>query len=93
MDYDIQEGPCPKCGHDVLHSRRCDDIGCEDGYTDAYEDDPINESPGTWEVCRECHGTGILRWCPKCGTDHVYAATEVENDLPDDDSWGDRDAE
>lgn len=69
-DYEIETDlSCPKCGHDTLHSRDCTNLSCEDGYIDEYEDDPINFAPGEEErPCRECRGTGIERWCPKCGT-------------------------
>lgn len=66
-DYEIDERPCPKCGGET-RSRHCDELHCEDGYCDEYEDDPINYSPGeAFTICEECHGTGVQWWCPKCG--------------------------
>jgi hypothetical protein len=32
--------------------------GCDDGYFDAYEDDPINCFPGEVEECGNCGGKG-----------------------------------
>jgi hypothetical protein len=67
FDYDID---CSRCGHSPTHSRRCTELGCEDGVIDLYEyDDPINFSPGEMGRCETCQGTGIERWCPKCGLD------------------------
>ena len=28
--------------------------------------------------CRECAGTGIVRWCPKCGADYWLAEREAK---------------
>lgn len=73
MTYDdVQyiEGACPKCGEHELRSRYCDVIGCDDGYIDEHDDDPINFAPGEeYSVCQECFGTGRVRWCSKCGHD------------------------
>ena len=44
--------------------------GCDEGYFDAYEDDPINEDPGTFEACSECHGRGGFRVCMQCNLDN-----------------------
>lgn len=66
-DYDIDDIVCPNC-RTQLHSRDCSQIGCNDGFIDAHNDDPLNYSPGeSYEKCGECHGTGIERWCPNCG--------------------------
>jgi hypothetical protein len=32
-------------------------------------DDPLWYDEGETEICEECHGTGIERWCPKCRLD------------------------
>ena len=67
-DYDIIDGPCPKCGADYLHSRHCNNLFCEDGFIDESEYDPINFMPGELvEKCGECNGTGVELWCPSCG--------------------------
>lgn len=66
-DYDVDEGKCPKCGHETIHSRTCNNF-CDDGWFDEADDDPINFCPGESErKCSECRGTGIEVWCPKCG--------------------------
>lgn len=44
--------------------------GCDEGYFDAYEDDPINETPGTMEVCNECSGRGGFVVCGKCNANN-----------------------
>jgi hypothetical protein len=34
------------------------------------DEDPVNLTPGkVLELCRECWGTGLERWCPECGFD------------------------
>jgi len=68
-DFEYSEIECPACGHSPTHTRYCDNIDCDDGFVDLYDEDPINESPGTLERCSECHGTGHHHWCPKCGHD------------------------
>lgn len=73
-DYEIDDLPCPKCGHNETRSRRCHEIGCNDGYFDEHDDDPINYAPGEeLTPCDECHGTEIVRWCSKCGADYWLA--------------------
>ena len=64
VEYDLS---CPDCGHSPLLSRDCINLFCEDGYIEEFLDDV--EIPGTgYEVkCQECKGTGVERWCPKCG--------------------------
>lgn len=32
-----------------------------DGVEDDYENDPVNESPGTWVPCHNCGGTGLRK--------------------------------
>lgn len=67
-DTEIGDGCyCPKCGTET-NSRHCIGLSCDDGYVDESEDDPINFMEGEeYYPCRECHGTGIERWCPHCG--------------------------
>lgn len=72
-DYDT---PCPSCRHVPTRYRDCNAIGCEDGYIDLYEDDPLWYDEEDVEVCRECNGTGVQRWCPACGADIVTLAPE-----------------
>ena len=70
-DYEIEyERSCPHCEHSPIHSRRCASLYCDDGYCDENDDDSVNFAPGEVMLpCPECHGTGIERWCPKCGKD------------------------
>jgi hypothetical protein len=70
-EYEYYDQTCPKCGHSPLHLADCTRIGCEDGYLDEFDDDPINFPAQGEEFypCPECHGTGAVVWCPKCGTD------------------------
>lgn len=67
-DYDVDyDGTCPYCNHSPIHSRSCINF-CDDGFIDEHEDDPINFMPGeSVRRCRECRGTGVEIWCPKCG--------------------------
>lgn len=78
-DYEIDtDTACQQCGHSPIHWRRCERIGCDDGYYDEYEDDAINYSPGeVLTKCETCHGTGIERWCPQCGADLSLAGAGV----------------
>jgi len=69
-DYELDDVACPKCGHSPTHSRRCTQLGCNDGYIDMHEhDDPLWYDEGEEEKCDECNGTGVEKWCPKCGFD------------------------
>jgi len=31
-------------------------------------------------ACPECNGTGIQRWCPKCGADYWHAQAKKRKD-------------
>ncbi len=67
-EYEIDyEGKCTKCGHSPTHYRDCTEFDCEEGLVEEFFDDI--EIPGTGDIvtCRECKGTGIESWCPKCG--------------------------
>ena len=44
--------------------------GCDDGYVDEYEDDPINNDPGDFSTCVECAGAGGWRVCGQCNADN-----------------------
>lgn len=81
MSYDIDfETSCKKCGHDRVHYRSCINF-CNEGYHDEHDDDPINSPiPGIeYRICVECRGTGIERWCPKCGENLSGVEAEVSN--------------
>ena len=72
-DLDYLDTPCPRCGEFAVQSRRCDEWDCDDGWIDESEDDPVNFAPGeSLVMCRECFGTGVVRWCSKCGCDLNY---------------------
>lgn len=70
-EWEHDEAVCPKCGHEPTRWRRCTAIGCDGGYVDLDEidEDPFWYDPGDTAVCAECHGYGVLRWCPQCGYD------------------------
>lgn len=73
FDDDIEEieATCPKCCHHPIKRKDCDNLGCNEGYCDEYDDDPIN-FPQEGECiykCSECKGTGAVIWCPSCGAD------------------------
>lgn len=69
-DFELDDDACPRCNHSPTHARPCEQWDCDDGYIDEHSDDPINYAPGqSYTVCRDCHGTGIEKWCPRCGLD------------------------
>lgn len=47
--------------------------GCNDGYFDDYEEDPIECEPGEYSVCSECHGNGGWTVCGACNIDNADA--------------------
>jgi len=65
LDYyeDIEE--CPHCTSQVIHWRDCTECGWQDGWIDMCE----SYDEGDVEMCQECLGTGIQKWCPQCGHD------------------------
>ena len=66
--YQDSEEHCPKCGHYPTRWRDCANYCCDDGWIDMYEyDDPLWYDEGDVEMCEECRGTGIEKWCPGCG--------------------------
>lgn len=65
-DFDDQDDcdlapECPVC-YAQMEWEQCDAC-CGDGEIDAYDEDPINESPGSFEPCRDCHGLGGFMQC------------------------------
>jgi hypothetical protein len=56
---------CPDCG-DEMDWADCVAFDCEEGLVDAYEDDPINEEPGTLVPCSQCDGQGGWWVCTPC---------------------------
>lgn len=68
MDYyDDSDDSCPRCGHTPTRYRDCSVLDCEDGFISLYDDDPLWYDEDETEMCRECYGTGVERWCPACG--------------------------
>jgi len=47
--------------------------GCNEGYFDEYEDDPITYDPGDLSLCSECHGNGGWTLCGECNFDNPDA--------------------
>lgn len=45
--------------------------GCDEGMFDEYEDDPINEAPGTFSRCSECKGEGGWKVCGACNANNL----------------------
>jgi predicted RNA-binding Zn-ribbon protein involved in translation (DUF1610 family) len=80
-DFDEIETACPKCGHDRIRRKDCDNLHCDDGFEDEYEDDAINFLPGESIIeCSSCHGTGCHIWCPECGTDLTTEKIDYNED-------------
>lgn len=78
MDDDY---PC--CGHcgGGVDWELCTAIGCEDGYIDVYEEDPLWYSPGDMEACDMCEGKGgwwicLNSTCSGSGS-HTVAGAEA----------------
>ncbi len=44
--------------------------GCDEGYFDEYEDDPLMNDPGDMSKCSECKGEGGSRVCGLCCSDN-----------------------
>lgn len=68
-DHGIEEEPvCQICGQ-YLEWEECW-YGCEDGFFDEYDDDPINFAPGEWlRKCEICEGNGGYLVCPNAPHD------------------------
>lgn len=61
----VEYAVCEKCHGDMLWTD-CWQIDCENGSYDAYEEDCINNDPGTWMTCETCEGKGGWWYCPTC---------------------------
>jgi hypothetical protein len=68
MDYYEMDESCPHCGHDIIHWGDCE-AGCDDGFFNLYDEDPLWYDEDDIEGCEDCFETGIQQWCPKCGKD------------------------
>lgn len=64
---------CPIHGKDVDTAWVPCFTGCDEGYFDEYEDDPINNDPGDMSVCEECRGNGGFVVCAACNLDNPDA--------------------
>lgn len=64
-DWEYSDLQCPACGRAMRESSCWQCFGV--GFFDLYEDLPLEYEPGATEVCNECDGEGVLRWCP-CGS-------------------------
>lgn len=61
-DVDDPSLECPVCGAEPEWE---DCWNCEDGYVDAYEDDPVNNNPGDIDPCAVCLGRGGWHTCTR----------------------------
>lgn len=69
-EWEYADKPCPNCGEE-MRSSSCY-AGCDDGYFDGYEDDPLWYDEGDMIPCNECNATGYLVWCAACGWDDNF---------------------
>lgn len=44
--------------------------GCDEGYFDEYEQDPMMYDPGDISTCEHCKGKGGFRVCGQCNYDN-----------------------
>ena len=76
-DYQVDELPCPACGNSVTHSDDCLDCDEMGEVVECCDDICVGSGHcihGDGMVaCWECDGTGIRRWCPKCGANYWHA--------------------
>ena len=83
-DYESDDLPCPACGHYETRSRRCND--CDEMHEEVVCCDDLCVGGGHcihgdgMAPCSECAGTGIVRWCPKCGADYWRAKVKAEGE-------------
>jgi len=72
-DWEFDDFRCPRCGYEPTGWYRCRNMRCDDGIVTIgtlMEEDPLWYQPGDPdEICDECHGTGIVRFCPGCGAE------------------------
>lgn len=60
---------CEKCFGEMDWAD-CWMIDCEEGFYDAYEEDCINNDPGTYVRCEQCEGEGGWWFCQSCERNH-----------------------
>ena len=81
-DWEYSDCECPACGNPTTHERDC--FECDENHEECDCCDDICQGSGHcihgdgMTECRECHGTGIVRWCPKCGADYWAAKRKAE---------------
>lgn len=73
-DVELSQKWCEKHQTSYL-TRDCHGIGCEDGYYDGHEDDPLWYDEGEMVRCGECNGRGFFEWCPQCAEEEYKNAT------------------
>ena len=66
-DYDEQRSYCPTCGNEMDWVDCWN--GCDDGWFDEYEINPIEALPGELSRCDVCNGDGGYLVCPVCHPD------------------------
>ncbi len=67
----MSEQICPVCQSE-LEWTECWK-GCDEGFFDEYDEDPINFSPGESLIeCEECHGEGGYLQCPSVDEEWHY---------------------
>ena len=64
IEIGVDEKTCPVCGC-LLEWVDCG--GCDDGWIDGYEEDPLWFDPGDLDRCRQCNGRGGWLECPNAG--------------------------
>lgn len=71
----------------IIDTEVCGVCGCEleyedcgacggDGAVDEYDEDPINEPPGSYVPCEQCDGKGGWLGCPNVDRHHLYLSGE-----------------
>jgi hypothetical protein len=73
-DKERETWVCPKCGDvgDDTAWLPCGN-GCDEGYFDGYEEDPLWYDEGDMYACEVCEGKGGWRVCGKCNADNEDA--------------------
>lgn len=74
--------PCPACGHHETRSQDCHECDELNEVCECIDD--LCQGSGHcihgdgMVACHECAGTGIARWCPKCGANYWRAKRAAE---------------
>jgi hypothetical protein len=81
-DEEIDDLACPACGHHETRSRDCQECNEVNEVCDCIDD--MCQGSGYcihgdgMSICRDCNGSGIERWCPKCGANYWQAQAAAE---------------